>query len=88
MLALLGIDARLGWETQEIDRRVAERCPRIEPGEYLRACRMIEKAVYGGMPLEAYEERTLFSFLDKLAAVCRTDAPGIRLRFRYLVFRF
>lgn len=88
MLALLGIDARLGWETQEIDRRVQERCPQIEPGAYQSACRLIEKAVYGGMPLEAYEERTLFSFLDKLAAVCRTDAPGVRLRFRYLVFRF
>ena len=88
MLALLGIDARLGWETQEIDRRVQERCPQIEPGAYQSVCRLIEKAVYGGMPLEAYEERTLFSFLDKLAAVCRTDAPGVRLRFRYLVFRF
>lgn len=65
-LTLVGIRARLGWNTEETDRTVAEFFAEIEPGEYTRVCSLIEKVIYGEIELEPYEERTITSFLTKL----------------------
>lgn len=65
-LKILGIDARLGWNTMEIDRQLVERFEDMEEGEYKRVCALIEKIMYGDIELEPYEERTINSFLEKL----------------------
>lgn len=51
-----------------------------------RASQLLEKAVYGEASLEPFEERTLYSFLDKLAEAARSTGLAVRLRIRYLFF--
>ena len=65
-LKQMGIEASLGWETGDIDSRLATRYEQIHPGEYKRVCQLIEKNVYGEIVLEPFEERMLYSFLQKL----------------------
>ena len=86
MIRLLGVDAGLGWAADTADQELSERFEAIEPGEYRRASQLLEKAVYGEILLEPFEERTLYSFLDKLADAGRTLGPVTRLRIRYLIF--
>lgn len=86
MIRLLGVDAGLGWAADTADQELPERFEAIEPGEYRRASQLLEKAVYGEILLEPFEERTLYSFLDKLADAGRTLGPVTRLRIRYLIF--
>lgn len=45
--------------------------------------RILEKAVYGGCELEAYEMRTLYYFLEKISAADTTDDWKIRIKMRY-----
>lgn len=85
MLQLLGIDASLGWAADEVDQELAGRFRMIETGEYKRTSQLLEKAVYGEAFLEPFEERTLYSFLDKLAEAARSTGLAVRLRIRYLV---
>ena len=87
ILALLKIDASLGWATEQTDQELAKRFEKIEPGEYKRASQLIEKAVYGDVVLEPFEERTLFSFLDKLAVAGNESGWKTRLRIRYLLLK-
>lgn len=65
-LKIMGIDARLGWNTEETDQFLTENFALLEAGEYTRICRLIEKVIYGDIELESYEERTINSFLEKL----------------------
>lgn len=65
-LAITGINARLGWNTQKTDEILQDRFAGIEAGEYTRVCGLIEKVIYGEIELEPYEERTVTRFLDKL----------------------
>lgn len=65
-LKIMGIDARLGWNTKETDQLLPETFETIETGEYIRVCGLIEKVIYGDIELEPYEERTINSFLEKL----------------------
>ncbi len=87
LLRLLDIEASLGWETEEIDRQLSERFEKIESGEYSRVCQLMEKAVYGDVLLEPFEERTLYSFLYKLTEVGRDSGWKTRLQIRYLILR-
>ncbi len=63
-----GIDATLGWHTQEVDELVSHSIKNIEPGDYIRASEIMEKVIYGGCELEPYELRTLEIFADKVFA--------------------
>ena len=87
LLKLLGIDASLGWGTIEIDQTLAEQYEEIEQGEYSRVCQLIERSVYGGCALAVFEERTLYSFLDKLALLAKKKGWTESLQIRYLMFR-
>ena len=58
----------------------------LRPETCLLYTSLLEKAVYGEILLEPFEERTLYSFLDKLADAGRTLGPVTRLRIRYLIF--
>ena len=51
---------------------MAERIKDVEEGEYERVCGLIEKSVYGGEELRAFEERALRSFIRKLEAEIET----------------
>ncbi len=86
LLGLLGIDASLGWAADKVDRELSERFEAIRPGEYRRVSRLLEKAVYAETLLEPYEERTIYSFFDKLAAAGRKQGLLARLRIRYMLF--
>lgn len=79
-LAACGIQAGLGWNTEALDTHIASHFRDIAPGEYTRNCQLLEKSVYGMIPPEIYEERTLRGFVRKLYA-----APTwkTRLRTRY-----
>lgn len=82
-LSILGIETSLGWQTEEMGQQVAERCENLEPEDYGRVCTLLEKTVYGGQPLEPYEERTVESFLEKLQETGRKEDWRTRLRLRY-----
>lgn len=80
VLSGCGIPAGLGWNSQKLDGLLSELFPKIEKGEYLRVCGLLEKAVYGEIAPEVYEERTIVSFLKKLSKV----RPGLPLHKRFL----
>ena len=83
MMNFRGIEARLGWKTEKTDQCLAERFEWAQPGDYARVCSILEKAVYGGCELEAYEMRTLYYFLEKISAADTTDDWKIRIKMRY-----
>ena len=82
-LALVGIRGRLGWNTEETDRLIADFFEEIEPGEYTRVCSLIEKVIYGEIELEPHEERTVTSFLNKLLTSQKFMDRRAWLRRRY-----
>lgn len=83
LLKLWGIEARLGWRTEETDHYLAEQFDGIEPGEYKRVCSILEKAVYGGCELEAYEMRTVENFLELISDEHTAADWKMRLKLRY-----
>lgn len=83
-MSLVGIEAHLGWNTEETDQLLAERFPEVEPGEYSRVCELIEKVIYGGLGLEPFEVRTLTSFFRKLTEIGRTGDIRYWLILRYV----
>ena len=70
----------LGWKTDEVDEKIHEKYPGVEAGSYLRVCRIMEKSLYGQMELEAYEMRTIDSFMEKLQEIdrLREEAEAIQ----------
>ncbi len=66
LLSLWGVDACLGWECGKTDAEIAEKVPGVEPGEYSRVSALLEKAIYGGLALEPFEQRTVLTLLQKL----------------------
>lgn len=72
LLEMWGVTACLGWNISEADVSASQRIPQVRAGEVRRAASLLEKAVYGGKMLEAYEMRTLTNFLQKIA---QTDSP-------------
>lgn len=83
MLHILGVDASLGWNTAALDEKIAACFIDVEPGEYTRVCRLIERTIYGGDAPDLREERAMQSFLFKLAASAREEPLHTRLRLRY-----
>lgn len=83
LLTIRDIDASLGWNTDQVDRLVAEQVVSVNPGEYRRVCVLLEKFEYGGQKLQKYEERTLDAFIEKLKKAEKTDRWKIRLKLRY-----
>lgn len=86
ILRCLGMEASLGWNTKETDQILCGKFDGIENGEYTRVCGLLEKQIYGGIPLENYEERTLKKFLLKLIEGTRKRKGKIWLRLRYRHF--
>lgn len=84
VLALRGFDACLGWNAEKLDAALSADVPGIAAGEYCRAARRLEKAVYGDEPLEQYELRALESFLDKLMQRGQIDWMYLKLRYACL----
>lgn len=68
LLGLLQIPATPGYRTKETGVLVAKRVKDAEESEYGRVCSLIEKSIYGGEELPAFEERVLYSFIKKLEA--------------------
>ena len=85
VLAGRGIYAHTGWHAEETDREVVFACQNIEAGEYVRVNQLLEKSLYGRMPLEAYEKRTLVDFLQKISAPVQGDKWKIRCRLRHII---
>lgn len=83
LLRLRGIRAHLGWEAQKIDDELAERIENVEKGDFLRVSTILEKAIYGGSALEAYEMRTLQYFLQELAVPEKAAGWKLKLKLRY-----
>lgn len=77
-------DASLGWNTAALDEKIAACFMDVEPGEYTRVCRLIERTIYGGDAPDLREERAMQSFLFKLAASAREEPLHTRLRLRYI----
>ena len=63
-----------------MDRAVTE----VLPGEYIRVCHLLEQAVYGDVLPEAYEERTLVSFVQKLSHLPKNEPWRTRSKLRYM----
>lgn len=84
LLALRGVPASLGWQTEQVDRAVTEAVPEVLPGEYTRVCHLLEQTVYGDVLPEAYEERTLVSFVQKLSHLPKKEDWRVRSKMRYV----
>lgn len=83
LLGIYGIDASLGWNTEDTDQQAAENFADVTPGEYKRVCVLLEKAEYGGQELQSYEERTIDAFIAKIRRKEKTSGWKIRMRLRY-----
>ncbi len=83
LLGIYGIDASLGWNTEETDRQITEAFDAVNPGEYGRVCALLEKAEYGGQELPGYEERTIEAFIARIRRAEKTGGWKIRVRLRY-----
>lgn len=83
LLALWGVEAALGWETEKTDRALTLRLPAVSHGEYQRISALLEKTVYGGIMLEPFEERTLDRFLYHLTGQDMKKSLNMRLKLRY-----
>lgn len=83
VLSAKGIHAGLGWNTEQLDARLAQTFPKVQSGEYMRVCALLEKAVYGDIPPEVYEERTIQALLRKLNAAVTGSGLRAWLRGRY-----
>ena len=83
ILSLRGIEAYLGFQTQKTDQEIAQRMEQIRDGEYSRVCQLMEKAVYGNVALEPYEERTVNAFLNKISTVQKSENLKTRLKLHY-----
>ena len=86
LLAIWGIDASLGWNMEDTDQQITDRFADIRPGEYRRVCVLLEKAEYGGLALQSFEERTIDVFLEKITAVDRSVDWKIRFKLHYELF--
>ena len=83
LLAIFGIEAKLGWKTKEMDQKITDRFETIESGDYERTCELMEKTIYGEIDLELFEERTIRSFRDKLIEEAKGLAWKEKLKLRY-----
>ena len=85
ILAARGVEAIIGWHTEKTDAKLAEMIDTVNPGEYRRVCSLLEKAIYGGIALKVYEERAVYSLLDRLYTAPAPDfATGRRLHYLLL----
>ena len=84
ILAARGVEATIGWHTEETDAKLAEMIDTVNPGEYRRVCGLLEKAIYGGIALKVYEERAAYSLLDRLYTAPAPDF-ATRRRLHYLL---
>ncbi len=82
-LKIRGIEARLGWNTDGVEEALIEKKPEIREGEYRRVCELLQKTIYGKIPMEAYEERTVNYFLRKLYAPESGNSIRMRWKLRY-----
>lgn len=82
-LRLWNIEASIGWNTAEVDAAIVNAFPNIEPGSYTRVCELLEKAVYGGIALEVYEERTVQCFLEHLVTTNKNTSFKTRFKLHY-----
>ena len=82
-LEILGIEASLGWNTDKVDEAVVNAVETADPGDYSRICGLLEKSVYGGVKLEAYDERVVIAFRGKLYQAGMTKDLVTRLKFHY-----
>ena len=82
-LQLRGIEAYLGWHTEEVEAELIRRNPQIRTGEYRRICELLQKTIYGNIAMEPYEERTVNYFLHKLYRPEPGSSPAFRWRLRY-----
>lgn len=83
VLSGVGLQAGLGWNSEELDALLPRIFPQVKPGEYKRVCALLEKAVYGEIPPEVYEERTIVTFLRKLSVSRPQKGLRYRLASRY-----
>ena len=82
-LKLRGIEAYLGWQTDAVEATLIEKNSQIRTGEYRRICEILQKTIYGQIPMEPYEERTVNYFLHKLYRPEPGSSLVLRWRLRY-----
>lgn len=78
-LKLRGINACLGWNTEAAEAAIIEKNPAIRTGEYRRISDLLQKSIYGDIPMEPFEERCVNYFLRKLYR----PEPGSSIFFRW-----
>lgn len=87
LLRVKGIEATLGWNTDEVDNVIAARFKNIEQGDYARVCVILEKVVYGGIELEGYELRTLETFAREIFSDYSGDGWKTRIKTAFTAYK-
>ena len=88
LFTIFGIEARLGWNTKQIDATLSNQFDTIEEGDYERVCELLEKAIYGDITLELYEERTIRTFRNKLVESAENKKWRDKIRFQYRYYKY
>lgn len=88
LFMILGVEARLGWNTQQIDDTISERFEIFGKGDYGRVCELMEKTIYGDITLELFEERTIRIFRDKLVQTAQNEGWREKIEFRYRYYKY
>lgn len=83
ILGFMGIEASLGWEAEQVEQELTGKSDKIKKGDYVKTCMLLEKSIYGEIDLEAYEERTVETFIRKLYEAAKSGDWKARLRLRY-----
>lgn len=83
ILRAIGIDAQPGWQTRITEEQLRKKLPLFDKGEYVRVSQVMERFLYGGQQLEAYEKRVLAGFLKKVEQGSGRLPMRDRLRLRY-----
>ena len=83
LLNAAGINATLGWNASDTDKRITDTFKSISAGDYIRICDIFEKVIFGGITPESYELRTLEMFTDNLFSDHANSSWKMKLRLRY-----
>jgi hypothetical protein len=79
----MGLELCLGGDYDGMETKLEQMIPAFRKVECRRVMHVLEKFFYGGEPLEAYEERTLQCFLEKIYRQRAGLNIRCRLKIRY-----
>lgn len=84
-LHILGIEAALGWQVKEVEKKIQKYVPTVYEGEFQQVNDTLEKNIYGDQKLTEWEFRCVYEFMNKLLFDISWKIGIIKyIKYRYL----